>query len=76
MTFYVNAIVCLSCVKVGDTDCHQAKFHNSFKRLRVCHDCGSESGWRDAVVFWNSESKWFKPWTWGCGKWLERGHGL
>lgn len=75
MMRYEYGVKCKSCGYVCGSDM-DAKFYNAFDKYRLCGDCGSTEGWRDAVVFWEGWSCWWKPWTWGSGRWLERGSGL
>lgn len=70
MAFH-HAIACKACNSIGDVDCHDAGFYNSFESEKLCGRCGSRQGWRDTVVVWVPAWKWLNPLTWGSGEWIE-----
>ena len=69
---FVHAVACLACSAIGEVEGPSARFNNSFERFKVCGECGSRQGWRDATVRWVSAGVWFNPLTWGLGQWVEK----
>ena len=69
---FVHAVACLACNQIGEIERQDARFMNSFRELKVCSECGSRQGWRDAVVYRVSTSSLLNPLTWGSGYWVEK----
>lgn len=69
---FQHALACLACGSIGEVSRLSARFHNAFPDLKVCWKCGSQQGWRDAVVYRVSTGIWLNPLTWGSGYWVEK----
>ena len=69
---FVHAVACLACNQIGAVERQDARFMNSFRKLKVCRERGSRQGWGDAVVYRVSTSAWLNPLSWGSGYWVEK----
>lgn len=60
---------CNNCDSIFESNGHDASFYNSF-RSNICIECGHR-GFYDKSERWVGESVWWKPTTWGDGRWEE-----